>query len=1346
MRKGCFIAGRCRSVLLGLLAWSTVSMTWADESARFASKDAERAARILAGADYQSGLIVHLGCGDGRLTAALGSADHAVVQGLDTDSALVAVARDHLRETVSYGRISVGTFAGKQLPYTDNLVNLVVVSDRAAQVPDEEILRVLRPGGQAWYESKREEQDPEAQTADADDRWRQVVKPWPEELDQWTHFLYGASGNAVSRDRRVAPLQRLQWDGGPRWSRSHETDMSLTAAVVSGGRIFFTLDEGPIGVHETPRERRRLPDKSSLVARDAFNGIELWKRPLPDWGSAAWDNARWRWGIADQLWSSPLTLPRRLVAAGDRLYVTLGFRAHVSELDAATGETLREFPETQAAEEIVIDQQILVARVREEAAEASGESIVAIGIESGEVLWREPVPAVADLTLAVHDGRVCFHDTSRLVALDLHTGQQLWQTEPRPPEQRRINEGTLVMAENTVIFAAPSVLDVRCLTDGSLLWRRKTNTSFRGMPDVFVIDNLVWAGTLSTTGLDLRTGTVAREIDPGHLFTGGHHARCYRGKATENYLLWSKRGVEFLDLHGDDHQQHDWVRGTCRYGYIPANGLLYAPPDPCFCYPGVKLTGFNALAGAAESTDVPAGSAAARLAPGPAYMKDYDMNASQAGGEVASGDWPTYRRDNARSGSAGTVVPSEITLIWQTELSGKVSPPVVVGDRLFVAEVDAHRVTCLDAGDGSRLWSFTADGPVDSPPTIHDGRVVFGSTDGSVYCLRATDGELVWRFQAAPSHRRIVSYERIESAWPVHGSVLIEDGIVYFAAGRSSFLDGGLYLYGLDVVTGEVRHQAHLDGPHPDLSEPSDRAHEMDGSKNDILVSNGERLFLTQNVFDLELKPVEAPQIAKWGARQTDLRLVATGGFLDDSGFDRLFWMHARRWPGLYVADSASKAGQILVFDDTTTYGLQTFNTKFSRSPYFAFGTQGHALFADDNTNEPELTDEAARRERGSMSRRQPPKWSVTIPVRARSMVLAGDTLFLAGPPEVIDPDDPYGAFEGRRGGRLWAVSTKDGSKLAEYPLDSPPVFDGLIAAQQNLFMTTIDHVVSCWGPARPAEPVQPLMGESPATVVSDDSQHEIDELYGLDRRLMDRFAQQGITIGDYHVHLRGGMTVDKAVHRQAVTGIRIGVLKNVGRGWPIETDQQLREFIDSVQGKPVLVGLQVNDRDWMTHHAADLLSRLDFVLADTMIMPMPNDDSPPVKLWLSDQYEIEDPEAWMERYLRHNLRVLAEPITILANPTYLPPAVEHLYDQLWSDDRMKAVVQAAVQNGVALEINARSGYPHDRFIRIAKEMGAKFTFGTNNFDDQPIRMDRCLRVVTQHGFTKDDIFLPVPR
>ncbi len=248
---------------------------------------------------------------------------------------------------------------------------------------------------------------------------------------------------------------------------------------------------------------------------------------------------------------------------------------------------------------------------------------------------------------------------------------------------------------------------------------------------------------------------------------------------------------------------------------------------------------------------------------------------------------------------------------------------------------------------------------------------------------------------------------------------------------------------------------------------------------------------------------------------------------------------------------------------------------------------------------------------------------------------------------------------------------------------------------------------------------------------------------YDVPDNAVDRTAATGIPVVDYHVHLRGGMTTDKAIARQAVTGVNIGVLRNLGNGWPLETDDQLRTFLNSVHGQPLFVGLQVNDRNWFKKHSPDLLKRFDYFLGDTMIMPMPNDDSKPVKLWMSALYTIDDAESWMERYVRHNLRVLSEPITILANPTYLPPSVASQYDQLWTNQRMRQVIQAAIDNHVALEINARSGLPHPRFIRLAKQMGANFSFGSNNFDDRPISMARYFEAIDRYGLTKDDMLVP---
>ena len=199
--------------------------------------------------------------------------------------------------------------------------------------------------------------------------------------------------------------------------------------------------------------------------------------------------------------------------------------------------------------------------------------------------------------------------------------------------------------------------------------------------------------------------------------------------------------------------------------------------------------------------------------------------------------------------------------------------------------------------------------------------------------------------------------------------------------------------------------------------------------------------------------------------------------------------MYTERWPGFYIANQASKAGQMLVFDAANTYGFKCFTRRNRHSPMFFPGREGYLLFADDNENEPglansngkpkpikwlpdvnatigwKLTSPAVDKDKGTgFTRSRPPKWAAWVPIRIRAMVLAKDTLFIAGPPDVLDPKDPLAAFEGRKGGLLWAVSAADGKKLAECKLDSPPVFDGLIAANGRVYLTTRNGRVLCLG------------------------------------------------------------------------------------------------------------------------------------------------------------------------------------------------------------------------------------------------------------------------------------------
>ena len=69
---------------------------------------------------------------------------------------------------------------------------------------------------------------------------------------------------------------------------------------------------------------------------------------------------------------------------------------------------------------------------------------------------------------------------------------------------------------------------------------------------------------------------------------------------------------------------------------------------------------------------------------------------------------------------------------------------------------------------------------------------------------------------------------------------------------------------------------------------------------------------------------------------------------------------------------------------------------------------------------------------------------------------------------EAADPDiieklrQQDAALDDEHGALLWAVSALDGEKLAEFNLDSQPVFDGMIAANGRLYLATKDGRITC--------------------------------------------------------------------------------------------------------------------------------------------------------------------------------------------------------------------------------------------------------------------------------------------
>jgi len=1067
---------------------------------------AGQAHQILKATSVKGGLVVHIGCGDGRLTAALRANDSYLVHGLDADAQNIEKAREHIRSLNLYGKVTVEHFteayvvgAGKRLPYTDNLVNLIVVDRPKAgmirpavgglgKVSMDEVMRVLCPNGVVAYLRKN-------------GGWRKTVKPRPKNIDEWTHFLHDASNNAVANDSVVGLPHHVQWVGGPKWARSHDHLASISAVVSSGGRIFYIADEGPVA-------SVALPAEWFLVARDAFNGVVLWKRPVGSWE-----------GHLRGFRSGPAELPRRLIAVNDRVYVTLGYGKPTTVLDAATGKTIKTYDQTEGTLEIIYHDGVLFLVVGNPAKQKTlpygdagkqlgqwswwpiyagtvqSKRILAIRSKTGDVLWKKSDSDTAELmplTLAVADGRVFFQNTDNVICLDTKSGSELWRA-PRPISPNRLgwSTPTLVVHDDIVLSAdrAVSAQDqnepagprkIQWLVNskggdapvgeliafsaktGKRLWSCPCRESYNSPVDVFVTGGLVWTGDLVhardpgvTAARDLKTGEISKQrpADAEFFSPGMSHHRCYRNKATSRYLLLGRAGVEFIELTSGNAVPNHWVRGGCQYGIMPCNGLLYAPSHSCACFITAKLNGFNALAPKRKpSSPGRSKPSASRLERGPAYKQIQNRKSKTEN----PNDWPTYRHDAARSGCTTSTVPVALKRAWQAQLGGKLTSPVVADGKVFVASLDTHTVHALDANNGEELWNYTAGGRVDSPPTIYKGLALFGSADGWVYCLTASDGKLIWRFRAAPEDRRVVAYGQLESVWPVHGNVLVQNDTVYFAAGRSSYLDGGIYLYRLDPKTGKKLSETRIDSRDPKTGEEFKgiiRGTNMPGALPDVLSGDGVSVYMRHKRFDRN--GIEQEQSVP--------HLYSSVGFLDDFWWHRTYWIIGTRmasgyggWP---TVGNVVPSGRLLVFDASNIYGFGR-NQYGTHGSHIGLGKTNFRLFAA--SRKPLRQKPTEKKKQKSTVKYY---WSEQTPLLVRAMVLAGRTLFLAGTEET----DALTALEANKGALLCAVSPENGKKLAEYNLESQPVFDGMAAANSRLYLSTKNGIILCFAGRDPA-------------------------------------------------------------------------------------------------------------------------------------------------------------------------------------------------------------------------------------------------------------------------------------
>jgi outer membrane protein assembly factor BamB len=745
--------------------------------------------------DTRKGICVLVGVEDAELPIRLASESELLIYVQSDRPEVVSTLQKATDKAGLLGhRIYVEQGDPERIHLADNLADTAIVAK--GDVNDglrRELLRVTHPGARLLLGDEV------------------ITNPRPDGADDWTHPYHGPDNNPQSRDQHVAGPYLTQFLAEPWYVPMPQV------TVASGGRLFKAF--GHIALKE-----REWPWLNKLVAINSYNGTMLWKRDL----------------------TPGFMLHRNtLIATPDVVY--LGDEKSCKVLDAASGQPQDDIRipkdvdpdgvwKWMALENDVlyalvgppepIDTVIRGGRVQagwpwsdlgkgygkfgKEYAWGFGRTLLAINPETQEILWtyrsKEPIDSRA---MCLAAGRIYVYSHEKyLASVDAESGDELWKTEDEKlltsigqhDRAQTASKGFASSAyvkanDKGIYFAGPQRTNLVGVSakDGSLLWSYP-----HGNFQLVLRDDALYAmGRMETSKkFDYLSGKILADLDC-------YRGNCTRATATVDSIFtrgYRHTGTMRLNISGNDPRRIALMRPACQDGVIIADGQLYWGPWMCDC--NHSLIGLISLApsGDFDASQVDEDEQLQAITP----VQDVGRQADRL-------DWPAYRRGAGRAAETAAAIADDAEKLWQHEsLSGtELTAPIVVRDTAFWSGLDGV-VRAADVASGELRWSAYTGGAVRFAPEFFNGRLYVGSSDGYVYCFEAASGKTLWKFRAAPANRKIAVHGKLLSNWPVGSGVLVAGGVVYAAAGITSY--DGTYVYALDALTGKIRWRNNNSG------------------------------------------------------------------------------------------------------------------------------------------------------------------------------------------------------------------------------------------------------------------------------------------------------------------------------------------------------------------------------------------------------------------------------------------------------------------------------------------------------------------------------------------------------
>ena len=782
------------------------------------------------------GLVVVVPARDPAALVARGRDSTALIHGLvrtDAEAAAIRTAADAAGLT---GLVNADRWIDlRRLPFVDwQLTRLEIDADALGKdaPSDAEIQRVLAVNGTAVITR-----------GGAATTVRKAMDP---RMREWTHVGFSdSSGNILSKDALVEPVNGIQWINGPTLNQGSQH------FLIHDGRAYVYLTEFS---YQGVRHR----ESSRIWCFDAGSGEPLWRLEDDDAPIVVDDGLLLTARPRDRLMQVRSATSGALIATFADSIPLSEYGGGFNKYDAWwTALVVSHYAPTY-----FIDYSN-VSYDRGQVAQWWGKDLAMFDARTGRAQWRKTatdgtfaVARLVDGVLYVLHGEdrpymrtsgpdVAFFRGRAVSAFDAKDGRQLWRNEDA---MKGITTQSMVVEAGRVVFAGilgriksnddkaaerippPSLVTLDAKTGRTIL--RKVGERELGI-DTLIGDHLKarrnnFDMNFSAIGVDgdvvrglafnaathfnVTTGAV---VAPGISFLGGGMGICMRITATQRFSIGP--GNWFVGFGAEQPAtmgKRSIQRPACQRPSIPALGMIFsttAPQD----FNGAHIhPGQMALFGRDPQPETPD---AMRLVPGPGKApgtRDAYRNA-----------WPVFHGDARRGNSTEGAGPARLAKGWEVALAKPhdfsvrnlnryqwsmnhrsprgLTAPTAGGGLVFVAESESGMLYALDQKDGSTRWSARLGGRIHAPPTLADGLAITSCQDGWVHAHVMATGQEAWRFLAGRTPNRIVHIGQLEASSPALQSPLVLDGKVWVISGRHSIADGGATLWVLDLATGK---------------------------------------------------------------------------------------------------------------------------------------------------------------------------------------------------------------------------------------------------------------------------------------------------------------------------------------------------------------------------------------------------------------------------------------------------------------------------------------------------------------------------------------------------------------